>query len=181
MRLLKHHEQKLLKKVNFFNWSPENEREIAVVKKYFIQNREDYSKYNRLCGYVTKLTSLLRKLKPEDPFRIEMTEHLLNKLFNMGLIEKKKSLVNTEAIPVSSFCRRRLPVIMVKLKLASDLKEAITYIEQGHIRVGPKLITDPGFHVTRQMEDFVTWTHSSAIKKKVLRYNEKLDDYDLIQ
>ena len=68
--------------------------------------------------------------------------------------------------------------VLVYLKFAGHLKEAVTYIEQGHIRVGPDTITDPAFLVTRNMEDFVTWVDSSKIKRKVDAYNEKLDDYD---
>ena len=75
-------------------------------------------------------------------------------------------------------CRRRLSTVLVKLKFAEHLKEAVTYIEQGHIRVGPETVTDPAFLVTRNMEDFVTWVDSSKIKRKVLEYNERLDDYD---
>jgi U3 small nucleolar ribonucleoprotein protein IMP3 len=51
---------------------------------------------------------------------------------------------------------------MVKMKFAEHLKEAVTYIEQGHVRVGP----DPAFLVTRNMEDFITWVDSSKIKIK---------------
>lgn len=75
-------------------------------------------------------------------------------------------------------CRRRLSTVLVRLKFAEHLKEAVTYIEQGHIRVGPDTVTDPAFLVTRNLEDFVTWVDSSKIKRKVLQYNERLDDYD---
>lgn len=81
---------------------------------------------------------------------------------------------------ISILCRRRLATVLVRLKFAEHLKEAVTYIEQGHIRVGPETITDPAFHVTRNMEDFITWVDSSKIKRKVLQYNDKLDDYDLM-
>lgn len=37
-------------------------------------------RYNKLCGMVTKLVSIIKKLDPKDPFRIEMTETLLEKL-----------------------------------------------------------------------------------------------------
>lgn len=56
----------------------------------------------------------------------------------------------------------------------------MTYIEQGHVRVGPDVVTDPAYLVTKNMEDFVTWVDSSKIRKKVMEYNEKLDDYDLL-
>lgn len=70
--------------------------------------------------------------------------------------------------------------MLVHLKYAEHLKEAVTYIEQGHIRVGPDTITDPAFLVTRNMEDFITWVDSSKIKRNVLQYNDKLDDYDML-
>ncbi|BBH00177.1 Alpha-L RNA-binding motif/Ribosomal protein S4 family protein [Prunus dulcis] len=74
--------------------------------------------------------------------------------------------------------KRRLSTVVVRLKFAEHLKEAVTYIEQGHLRVGPETVTDPAFLVTRNMEDFVTWVDSSKIRRKVLEYNDKLDDYD---
>lgn len=55
------------------------------------------------------------------------------------------------------------------------------FVQQGHIRVGPDVITDPAFLVTRQMEDFVQWADSSKIRKKVLAYNDKLDDFDFLE
>ena len=32
--------------------------------------------------------------------------------------------------------------------------------------------------VTRKMEDNITWTDGSKIKKKIAEYQNKLDDYD---
>lgn len=53
MRKLKFHEQKLLKKVDFYSWKIDNNlREIRVLRKYHIQKREDYTKYVRLVFYV---------------------------------------------------------------------------------------------------------------------------------
>lgn len=69
---------------------------------------------------------------------------------------------------------------MVRLRMAENLREAVTFIEHGHVRVGPDTVSDPAFLVTRSMEDFVTWVDTSKIKRKVLQYNDKLDDYDLL-
>ena len=49
--------------------------------------------------------------------------------------------------------------------------QAVQYIEQGHVRVGPDPITDPAFLVTRHMEDFVTWVDTSKLKRTVMQYN----------
>lgn len=138
MRQLKFHEKKLLKKVDFLQWKNEhNLRELQVMRRYHIQDREDYKRYNKLVGMVTGLTATLKKLGPTDPVRIELTERLLDKLHAMGVIPTRKSLVQLEKLSTASFCRRRLPVVMVRNKLAETLKEAVTFIEQGHVRVGP--------------------------------------------
>ena len=99
----------------------------------------------------------------------------------MGVVPTKRSLVQTEKLSTSSFCRRRLAVVAVRLKMCETLREACTFIEQGHIRVGPDTVTDPAFHVTKDVEDFVTWVDTSKIKRKVLQYNDRLDDYDLLE
>ena len=82
MRQLKFHEKKLLKKVNFLQWKNEhNHREVEMIRRYHLQDRDDYKKYNRLCGMVTKLVSLLKQLDPRDPARLELTDLLLDKLY----------------------------------------------------------------------------------------------------
>jgi U3 small nucleolar ribonucleoprotein protein IMP3 len=64
--------------------------------------------------------------------------------------------------------------------MCETLKEAVTFIEQGHVRVGPEVVTDPAFIVTRALEDFVTWVDSSKIKRTVMQYADAVDDYDLL-
>ncbi|KAJ7541077.1 hypothetical protein O6H91_10G044900 [Diphasiastrum complanatum] len=106
MRKLKFHEHKLLKKVNFLEWKKEQSfRELQVMRRYHITDRDDYKKYNKLCGVITKLVHILKQLDPTDAFRIQMTDELLEKLYNMGVIASKKSLALCEKLSVSAFCR----------------------------------------------------------------------------
>lgn len=74
-----------------------------------------------------------------------------------------------------SHIRRRLAIMLVKLKMAETTKEAVTWIEQGHIRVGTEVVTDPAYFVTRNMEDYVTWVDSSKIKRKIMKYHDKVN------
>ncbi|XP_046846466.1 U3 small nucleolar ribonucleoprotein protein IMP3-like [Xenia sp. Carnegie-2017] len=181
VRSLKFHEKKLLKKVDFITWKNDNNvREIKILRKYHIQRREDYTKYNKLCKMAKCLAHKIKELNPKDPFRTECTDALLEKLYGIGTIPTKKNLGLCEKLSASSFCRRRLPVVMMKLRMTQSIKDAVKYIEQGHVRVGPEVTTDPAFIVTRNMEDFITWTDASKIKKHVLEYNDMKDDFDLM-
>lgn len=80
MRQLKYHEQKLLKKVDFLRWHREhNLRELQVMRRYHIQDRDDYKKYNKLCGMVTKFVHEMKSMDAKDETRIELTDQLLDK------------------------------------------------------------------------------------------------------
>lgn len=70
---------------------------------------------------------------------------------------------------------------MVRLKMAETVREAVGLVETGNVRVGPSTVTDPAFLVTRSLEDFVTWADDSKIKRHIARYNNKLDDFDLLR
>ncbi|KAI8429409.1 hypothetical protein MSG28_000052 [Choristoneura fumiferana] len=147
VRKLKFHEQKLLKKVDFISWKVDNNlSEVKVMKKYYIQKREDYTKYNKLSREVRELANKIKDLDANSDFRTESSAQLLEKLYQIGLIPTRWDLL----------------------------------IEQGHIRVGPQVVKDPAFLVSRSLEDFVTWVDGSAIKKHVMEYNEMRDDFDLL-
>ncbi|CBK20547.2 uncharacterized protein [Blastocystis hominis] len=181
LRKLKYHEQKLLKKTNFLEWKQDKSaREATILHRYHISRREDYQYYNRLLGKILSLTNQLGQLPQDDEFRIRMTEQLTEKLFNMGLLSDERSLAAVEKITASSFCRRRLPVVMVRLKMAQTITEADTLVRHGHVRVGTDLVSDPAYLVTREMEDYVTWVDSSKIKRHIMKYNDALDDFDLL-
>ncbi|XP_070589152.1 U3 small nucleolar ribonucleoprotein protein IMP3 [Erythrolamprus reginae] len=185
VRKLKFHEEKLLKKLDLVNWEAAsgNLAELRVLRRFRIQRREDYTRYNQLSRAVRELARRIRDLGdvPESAgFRARSTAALLDKLYAMGVIPSKSSLELCDRVSASSFCRRRLPCLIIKLRMAQNLKSAVTFVEQGHIRVGPEVITDPAFLVTRAMEDFITWTDSSRIRQHVLNYNQERDDFDFI-
>jgi len=186
VRKLKHHEQKLLRKVDFTTYkSDSNHRQSEICRRYSIQKPSDYQAYNRLAGSLRQLAHKLAALEPSDPVRHKYEELLLSKAFDIGIVgtggggRGKLSDIENK-ITVSAFCRRRLAVVMTRLQMADQVSAATRFIEQGHVRVGTDVVTDPAFLVTRNMEDFVTWVDSSKIKRNILKYRDKLDDFDLL-
>ncbi|CAG0914032.1 unnamed protein product [Notodromas monacha] len=123
MRQLKFAEKKLLKKVDFISWEVDNNlHEVKVLRRYGIQKREDYTKYNKLSRETRELARKIKEIDPKDPKRAIFSAALLDKLYSLGLIPTKWNLDQCDEVNASSFCRRRLPVIMVKLQMAQNLK-----------------------------------------------------------
>lgn len=99
----------------------------------------------------------------------------------MGVLNLDSKLSDVEnKLTVAAFCRRRLGVVMTRLKMAETVSAAVKFIEQGHVRVGLDTITDPAYLVTRYTEDFVTWVDTSKLKRTIMKYNDELDDFDLL-
>eukprot|EP00548_Thalassiothrix_antarctica_P007201 CAMPEP_0194132276 /NCGR_PEP_ID=MMETSP0152-20130528/2784_1 /TAXON_ID=1049557 /ORGANISM="Thalassiothrix antarctica, Strain L6-D1" /LENGTH=156 /DNA_ID=CAMNT_0038827269 /DNA_START=135 /DNA_END=605 /DNA_ORIENTATION=- len=155
-------------------------RVAKAMRRYHIQDRNDFTAYERICGQVTKLSAKLKTLPSDDSFRITMTDQLLKKLYDIGTIDTQKSLQKADDMNASAICRRRLPVIMVRLKMAQTLQTAIEWIEQGQVRVGPHVVTDPAFLVTRSLQDYVTWVDASRVQRSIKQYHDQVDDFDLL-
>lgn len=120
-------------------------------------------------------------MPPENEVRRKHEKLLLEKLYDMGILSSTSKLSGVEhGATVSAFARRRLPVVMTRLRMAETIQAATKMIEQGHVRVGTETVTDPAFLVTRQLEDFVTWSVGSKIKRNIMQYRDKLDDFELL-
>ena len=174
VRKLKVHEQKLLKKVDFVNWSTHNLKEVAIMRKYNI-GRKEYAEYNKLTRQIRQLADKINQLPDTDPFRLSMSAELTEQLYSAGLI-KTRRLRKGKEISLKAFCRRRLPVFMVQSGMFNGpISVATRYVQHGHVRIGPHTVTDPAFLVTRTHEDLLTWTE--AFKKKIDSYNNERDDF----
>ena len=198
VRQLTFHERKLLKHVDFLDWKHDaRTREVKTIRRYHIQHRDDYHKYNKLCGALRSLAHRLALLPAQDPFRARMQGQLLSKLYDMGVLTSAAKLSDIEnKLTVAAFCRRRLAVFMCMSKMTQTVSTAVKFIEQGHVRVGPDTITDPAFLVTRcvsmtvdassvltrrirHMEDFVTWVDTSKLKRSIMKYNDEVSGFCL--
>jgi len=179
VRKLKYHEHKLLRKTDFVNWEASNNlQENIVMSKFFLQKREEYTLYNKLSREIRDIVRKVKDLDPKSPQRIEMSAAFLEKLYGIGLIPTKWNLENCDEISASSFCRRRITFLMVKLNMAPSIKLAHSLIEGGNVRVGPDMILDPAYLVPRNLEDYVTWVDTSKMRQKINEYNDMRDDYD---
>lgn len=181
VRKFKHHEQKLLKKVDFLDWKIDNIHEQTIAGRFKMERREDYVKYNKICGHVTRLAHLVSLLDPNDPFRQRVAQQILEKMFSAGFISSiNGGLSQLAKVTASSICRRRLSAVLVTpLRMCQTIEQASNLVRHGNVRIGSETVTDPSFIVTRSAEDFVTWSRDSKIRRKIREYYGTVDDAEL--
>ncbi len=112
------------------------------MRRYHVQDRDDYHKYNKLCGQIRSYAHRLSLLPAQDPFRPKMEGMLLSKLYDMcvfhlwcqggksithpcvirGVLNTTAKLSDIEnKLTVAAFCRRRLGVVVCRLKMAETV------------------------------------------------------------
>src|SRR5690606_39922830 len=72
---------------------------------------------------------------PDSAVRRKHEDLLLNKLYDMGVLSTKSKLSAVEhAVTVSSFARRRLPVVMTRLRMAETDRKS-TRLNSSHVKI----------------------------------------------
>ncbi|KAI5191051.1 U3 small nucleolar ribonucleoprotein IMP3 [Nematocida sp. AWRm77] len=172
MRELKHHEKKLLRKVDLLEWKgTSTQREQSATRKYCMEERETYTKYNHITGKIRRLALALAKINDSDETKATVVKELTNKLYSLGLI-KSRNLLECAKMGATSFCKRRLASVMVDMKMVPDIQTGTTFVKHGHVKVGTQIATDPGLILSRAMEDFVTWRDGSKVKNTIESFRE---------
>lgn len=172
MRKLRHHEQKLLRKVDFVNWK-HNVKEVAIMRRFNV-SRNEYQAYLKLSMEIRQAAQSILDLK-DEVVRTRLTGLLIEKLYSMGLI-KTKRIKKCLTVDVKSFCRRRLPVFIVQSGMFDGpLSVAVKYVEHGHVRIGPKTVKDPATFITVDQEDYISW--DDKFRRKIDEYRGEQDDY----
>ena len=106
--------------------------------------------YNKIVGIIKRIVDKLKSLKKNDEFRIKKTNEFLEKLYQIGLIKNRTNLKDADLMGISTFCRRRLAFILFKNKYCESIKQAVSYIEQGQIRITVR-VHDKKFKMNKQM------------------------------
>ncbi|KAG2374873.1 hypothetical protein C9374_010247 [Naegleria lovaniensis] len=186
VRELKHHEQKLLKKVDFLNWksdgvTPEyKEYILKTIQKYQLRDQKEFFNYQRIATQINNTINNIKQLddKLYRDFKVNQLVMLGKKLFDMGILDSEAEIETLNKITVGRLCRRRISYLLKVLHFAESVRLANMYIQHGHIRIGPEVVRDEAFLVSRNLEDFITWTNKSKIKTTIQKFNETYDDFD---
>lgn len=74
-------------------------------------------RYNKLSREIREIARKIKDIDAKHPFRTESSAQLLEKLYSMGLISTRWDLSLADEVSATSFCRRRLPVVMYRSRL----------------------------------------------------------------
>lgn len=139
--------------------------EKDLVKKYGLKNKTEVwkarSKLRQIRGQARDLQG---KQRLETPQVKRETEGLLTRLQRMGVISSEGGLADILALNVEAMLMRRLQTMTYLKGLATTPTQARQLIVHGHIAVGGRRVTIPGYLVGKNEEVSIEYSMSSPLQ-----------------
>ncbi|KUG19700.1 MAG: 30S ribosomal protein S4 [Methanomicrobiaceae archaeon] len=142
------------------------EDEKRLVIEYGLRNkREVWKAQSALRKYRKAARDLLALQSAKtDPELVEKkTDELLGHLARVGLIGENRDIDSVLALKVEQQLDRRLQTMVCRRGLAKSPKQSRQFITHGHIAVGGRQVTIPGYIVTRNEEEQIEYYGTSPL------------------
>lgn len=120
--------------------------EKKLLRDYGLKNKTEIWKLN---SRVSQIKTQVKQIMSAVDATPEEKEAIVKKLVKLNLIREDQSLDEALELSVQSMLERRLQTQLVRQGLARTMRQARQFIVHGHVRVGGKQITAPGYILTR--------------------------------
>jgi small subunit ribosomal protein S4 len=132
-------------------WKKDNlDRELSLLGKYGLRNKRELWYANSIIKSYRNQASAILAL--EESERAVKENALIKKLSKLGLLNEGAVLDNILDLSVDEILERRLQTILLKLNMAKTLYQARQLIVHGHISIGDRRVSAPGYLVSRDEE-----------------------------
>ena len=143
------------------------QREIELVGRYGLKNKREVWKAETLARRLRHRARGLLALPEEE--RGRAARRLLDRLYKMGLVDRNASVDDVLGLTASHILERRLQTIVYKKGLAKTIYQARQLIVHGHIAIGGRRVTSPGYLVSRDEEALIDYAPGSPFKEAKAR------------
>jgi small subunit ribosomal protein S4 len=130
------------------------EEEKSLIKNYGLKNKREIRKMEAV---LRKFTEQAKKLIVTRNVQAEKERAvMLKRIYEMGFTQNPNpQLDDALALTLDKIMDRRLQTIVYRKGYANTIKKARQMITHGHILVGEKKISSPGYLVSRAEEELV--------------------------
>jgi small subunit ribosomal protein S4 len=140
------------------------QEELKLLGTYGMRNKHELWRNETLLSrYRGIARSLIGRSEKE---RVKVENELLTRLKKMAVLQETAALDNVLDLSIEDILERRLQTIVFRKNLTRTIYQARQLITHGHIIVNNRRVTVPGYIVSRQEEQTVTYDPQSALSKE---------------
>ncbi|MEM4717282.1 MAG: 30S ribosomal protein S4 [Desulfurococcaceae archaeon] len=133
--------------------------ESRLMGMYGLRNKQELWKAATIIRYFRHRAR--RLLAAPLEVREKEEKSLIGKLIELGLLNEGARLDDVLSLRVEDLLERRLQTVVYRKGLAKSIYEARQLITHGHVAIGGRRITSPGYLVSRGEEPLVNYYYKS--------------------
>ncbi|MGB9659141.1 MAG: 30S ribosomal protein S4 [Nitrososphaerales archaeon] len=141
-------------------------QELFIIGTYGLRNKRELWKARTELSRIRKQARML--LATPHEIREKKEKELLSSLSNLGIVDLKSGLDDVLGLTVENLLERRLQTVVWKKGIALSPYQARQMITHGHVMIGDKIVTRPGYIVKRDEYDKVRLSDSSTLKSQAI-------------
>lgn len=142
--------------------------ENKILSLYGLKNkRELWRAESELRKYRTNARDIQAKLRLGDPKAEKQIRSITGRLSRFGILSENATADDILALNVESFLDRRLQTMVFKKGLARTLGMARQLIVHGHISLGDRKVTIPGYKVQKAEEESLDYFPDSPLANEL--------------
>jgi small subunit ribosomal protein S4 len=132
-------------------WSQEQiEAELQLIGEYGLRNKRELWRSRTALSRIRGIArSLLAK---EESERTRLEKEFLESLSKQGILPEKATIDDVLDLDIKDILERRLQTITFRKGLAKSIQQARQLVAHGHIKLGTRSISIPGYLVSRVEE-----------------------------
>lgn len=142
--------------------------ENKTLRIYGLKNkRELWKAESELRKYRTNARDIQANLRLGDPTAQKEIRSIVGRLSRLGILSENASADDILSLNLESFLERRLQTLVLRKGLARTPGMARQLITHGHISIGDRKVTIPGYKVLKDEEENLNYAQNSPFANEL--------------
>jgi small subunit ribosomal protein S4 len=139
------------------------ELELHLMGEYGLRNKRELWRYKTMLSQVRGIARSLLGATEAERGRIE--REYLAKLSRIGVLSESASIDDVLDLEIRDLLERRLQTMVFRRGLAKSLYQARQLVSHGHIALGARVVSVPGYIVKRDEEPKLKYFEHSPLAR----------------
>ncbi len=137
------------------------QEELKLLGQYGLRNKHELWRHETMLSRFRGIARSLIGRSTEE--RKKMENELLTRLKRLGILQETAVLDDVLDLTIEGILERRLQTIVFRKGLAKTIYQCRQIITHGHISIGNRRITIPGYIVRKEDEPQIAYTSKSPL------------------
>jgi small subunit ribosomal protein S4 len=156
-----------------FRWRKDIlQEELKLLGQYGLRNKHELWRHKTMLSKTRGIARSLIGKTPEE--RTKMENELLARLKKLGVLDETAVLDNVLDLSIEDLLERRLQTIVFRKGLTRTIFQARQLITHGHVNIGNRRVTVPGYIVSKEEETQVVYSSQSTLAKETHSLRQSL-------